>query len=333
MKFFQYLFLTLILSTTNAYASSEAFIFIKKLNSYLEDKGLKVQDYRPSKEHFSGYKLNFVVTDPEALKQNETIKNIYMNDSFNTAIIVYKKEFIDPNIRDWETIELIDSFSGFFKRIDDKYYSNAPLFKEPHTVPYSDNLFEFHNDQRSFIIDKNKTFITSSTVLFFNGEEFSNFSENKINADNLTVRNIISDIYEKQEQITFIPNDMDNMAVVFFSRAMESSLNIFEMKDIINQNKLGLLFLPYYNLQEDMVKSKDYQLFCQQDFSLTIELAMLEDLSKDFSCPDNEQAAQRLVNIYKARNEILDFYHLDFTKPYYYFYKEMKLIDYEYFKK
>ena len=229
MKFFQYLFLTLILSTTNAYASSEAFIFIKKLNSYLEDKGLKVQDYRPSKEHFSGYKLNFVVTDPEALKQNETIKNIYMNDSFNTAIIVYKKELIDPNIRDLESIELIDSFSGFFKRIDDKYYSNAPLFKEPHTVPYSDNLFEFHNDQRSFIIDKNKTFITSSTVLFFNGEEFSNFSENKINADNLTVRNIISDIYEKQEQITFIPNDMDNMAVVFFSRAMESSLNIFEM--------------------------------------------------------------------------------------------------------
>ena len=126
---------------------------------------------------------------------------------------------------------------------------------------------------------------------------------------------------------------MDNMAVVFFSRSMESSLNIFEMKDIINQNKLGLLFLPYYNIQDDMVKSKDYQLFCQQDFSLTIELAMLEDLSKDFSCPDNEQAAQRLVNIYKARNEILDFYHLDFTKPYYYFYKEMKLIDYEYFKK
>ena len=82
-----------------------------------------------------------------------------------------------------------------------------------------------------------------------------------------------------------------------------------------------------------MVKSKDYQLFCQQDFSLTIELAMMEDLSKDFTCPDNEQATKRLVNIYKARNEILDFYHLDFTKPYYYFYKEMKLIDYEYFKK
>ena len=126
---------------------------------------------------------------------------------------------------------------------------------------------------------------------------------------------------------------MDNMAVVFFSRAMESSLNIFEMKDIINQNKLGLLFLPYYNIQDDMVKSKDYQLFCQQDFSLTIELAIMEDLSKDFTCPDNEMAAKRLVNIYKARNEILDFYHLDFTKPYYYIYKEMKLIEYEYFKK
>ena len=156
MKFFQYLFLTLILFATNVNASSDALTFIKELNNYLSNKGLKVQDYRPSTEHFSGYKLNFVVTDPEMLKQNESIKNIYMNDSFNTAIIVYKKELIDPNIRDLESIELIDSFSGFFKRIDDKYYSNAPLFKEPHTVPYSDNLLEFHNDQRSFIIDKNK---------------------------------------------------------------------------------------------------------------------------------------------------------------------------------
>lgn len=329
----KFLLLILMLFVTNAHASTNAFTFIKKLNVYLNDKGLKVQDYRPSTEYFSGYKLNLVVTNPELLQQYESIQNIYMNDDFDSAIIVYKKELIDPNIRDLKYIDLIDSFSRFFKRIDDKYYSNAPLFKEPHTVPYSDNLLEFHNDKRSFVIDKNKTFITSSTILFFNGEEFSEFSQNKIISDNLTIRNIIQDIYKEQEQITFIPDDMNNMALVFFSRTMESSLNIFEMKDVINKNKLGLLFLPYYDIKEDMVISKDYQLFCQQDFNLTIELALMEDLSKDFSCPNNEQATNRLINIYKTRNEILDYYHLDFTKPYYYFYKEMKLIDYEYFKK
>ena len=79
MKFFQYLFLTLILFANNVNASSDALNFIKELNTYLSNKGLKVQDYRPSKEHFSGYKLNFVVTDPEALKQNETIKNLNDN--------------------------------------------------------------------------------------------------------------------------------------------------------------------------------------------------------------------------------------------------------------
>lgn len=329
----KFLLLILMLFVTNTHASTNAFTFIKKLNVYLNDKGLKVQDYRPSTESFSGYKLNLVVTNPELLQQYESIQNIYMNDDFDSAIIVYKKELIDPNIRDLKYIDLIDSFSRFFKRIDDKYYSNAPLFKEPHTVPYSDNLLEFHNDKRSFVIDKNKTFITSSTILFFNGEEFSEFSQNKIISDNLTIRNIIQDIYKEQEQITFIPDDMNNMALVFFSRTMESSLNIFEMKDVINKNKLGLLFLPYYDIKEDMVISKDYQLFCQQDFNLTIELALMEDLSKDFSCPNNEQATNRLINIYKTRNEILDYYHLDFTKPYYYFYKEMKLIDYEYFKK
>jgi hypothetical protein len=331
MQFFKCCLFLLSMLSSNIHAS-QLLPFIKSLNDYLEPQGLKIQEYRPSNNEIKGYKLNFVITKPEVSDQYETIKNIYINESLNTAIIVYKKELINSKLNDLEHVELVDSFSKFFKRIDDKYYPNSPLFKEPHKIPFSDDLMEFHNSKRSFIIDKSKTFITSSTVLFFNGEELSEFSKSKIDSDNFLIREKIKSVYESQEQITFIPNDMENLAVIFFSKALESATDIFKVRDIINKNKLGLLFLPYLDIQTDMNTSKDYQLFCQEDFDLTIELAMLGDLQQEFQCPDSDRSTQKIIEIYKARDYILNFYHIDFTKPYYYFYKEMKLIDYEYFK-
>lgn len=331
MKCFKCFIFLLSLLSMNLQAN-QMLPFLKSINDYLEPKGLKVQDYRPSMEDFSGFKLNFIISDPDRAAQFEKIQNIYINRDYNTAIFVYKKELISESMKDLDSVELVDSFSNFFKRIDDKYYPNSPLFKEPHSIPYSDNLLEFHNDQRSFLINKDKTFITSSKVLFFNGQELSEFSKNKISSDQLEVRNLVKSIYESQEQITFIPDNMDNLAVVFFSRTLDSSKNIFKMRNKINQQKLGLLFLPYVDLEQDMLTSRDYQLFCQEDFALTMELALMQDISKEFVCQNNERETQRLIEIYKTRNEILDYYHLQFDKPYYYFYKEMKLIDYEYFK-
>ena len=331
MKWFKcFLFLVPMFSIN--LQANQMLPFLKSMNEYLEPKGLKVQDYRPAMQNFSGFKLNFTVTNPDRAVEHETIQNIYINSDYNTAIIVYKKESIDEKMRDLDYVDLVDSFAKFFKRIEDKHYPNSPLFKNSHNIPYSDNLLEFHNAQRSFIINKDKTFVTSSKVLFFNGEELSDFSKDKIDGDQIEVRDLVKSIYESQEQITFIPENMDNMAVIFFSRALESSREIFKMRDKINNQKLGLLFLPYLALQDDMATSKDYQLFCQEDFSLTIELALMQDLSQDFSCKNTERETQRLLDIYKTRNEILDYYHLQFDKPYYYFYKEMKLIDYEYFK-
>ena len=326
----------IIIFTTPKLLANDLFSFIKALNKHLEPVGMKILDYRPAIDDIKGYELTLTVSNPTMATSQEPIQKIFINRSFDTALLIYKEEEIHKNLREDSKLELTSMFAKLFHKDQEKYYKDLPLFKKEKTIPFNSDISLFNNTNRSFIINKNKSFIASASVLFFNGTEITNYSEDKRKVDLYELREIVKSVYEKHPQITFLPKEMDNLIVVFFSTNLKYTVDIFENTQQYNNQKLGLLFLPYYDLQKDRVTAKDYQLFCQQDFGLIVEYAILEskESKKEFDCPNEtkhklEQTTQNLIDIYKARFDILSKFHIDYKKPYYYFYQQELFIDYD----
>lgn len=330
--------LMLFMFFSNNVLADDLFALIKQVNKHIASQGLKVQDYRPALDYIKGYELNLVVSNPSLATSQEPIKHVYLNKDFNTAIFVYKDEEIHQNLRNDTHLKLTSMFSKIFQN-DTKNYKRLPLFKAHDTTPYSEDLRMFHNSQRSFIINEDKTYVASAKVLFFNGQELSEYSDDKRKIALLDIKNTVKDIYEKQEQITFITSQMKNLLVVFYSNSQPHNKEIFKNIPKYNEDGIGLLFLPYHDIQKDKNTTKDYQLFCQKDFGLIVEYAILEGntSSKEFECANSNKdkvnmSTNILLDIYKARNDILSKFDIDFTRPYYYLYQQELFLDYDFHK-
>jgi hypothetical protein len=335
MIYIKVIFMFFIISASTQLQANDLFSFIKQINKYLVPQGLKVQDYRPALNDIRGYELNLTISNPSLATTQEPVKQIFINKDFNTAILIYNIEAIHKNLRNDTHLNLIKMFTKIFQQ-EEKYYKRLPLFKESVITPYNEDINLFYDSERSFIINNEKTFMASADVLFFNGEEISNYSEDKRKNSLFELKQIVKNIYEKQEQITFIPNNMKNLAVIFFSNSLPYTQEIFKNISSYNKEGLGLLFLPYYDIQKDKNTTKDYQLFCQKDFGLVVEYAILEGTTagKEFKCADSSEekiqaSTELLISIYKARADILNKFDLDSQQPYYYLYKQDLFIDYD----
>jgi hypothetical protein len=316
--------------------ANDLYSFIKALNKHLEPAGIKVLDYRPAVEDLRGYELTLTISDPSLATSQEPIQKIFINKDFNTAILTYKKEKIHENLRNNTKIELVSMYSKLFNQSQEKYYKRLPIFKKEYKTPFNNDIALFNDSNRSFIIDNDKKFIYSANVLFFNGTEITNYSDDKRKIDLYELKEIVKNIYEKHPQITFLPEKMDNLIVIFFSKDLPYTVDIFKNIDEYKKNDIGLLFLPYYDLQKDKTTSKDYKLFCQKDFGLIVEYSILESnqMKEDFECATDTEykidtTTKVLFDIYTARFNILNKFHLDYKQPYYYLYKQELFIDYD----
>jgi len=330
--------LTILLTTLPSLAS-DILPFIKSFNYYLKDYGVKVGDYRLSSNKIEGYELSLVIVDPYLTSKYEPIQKILVNKDLNSAFIIFKENAINEKLRDKPYIELVSLFSGVFKQELPTYYKNLPLFSKQKTTTFSDNIFIYNDSERSFIIDKDKTIVASAQSLFYNGETFTNYSEDQRKVDLYELREVIKSVYESQEQLTFLPKKMDNLVVAFFSTERADTVDLFKSISAYNDSNIGLLFLPYYDITKEHSGFKDYQLFCQIEFNLTAEYYLLGNHNEQnkFSCGDNnpsiaEDKTQRLISIYQARSNILNRFYLKEDTPYYYLYQQEVFIDYELYK-
>ncbi len=320
------LLILLIFISTHT-SANELISVLKHVNKLLEEQKIKVEEYSESKT-IEGYELTL------SLNKNSkkyTPKKIYLNKNLDSMIMVYKEDEISENIKDKEKIDIAKAFNKIYNTEDPINFPKEPLFKKETQSTYNDSFIEYHTSEKSFTIDSDKKYIIVGETYFFNGEKFVNNTSGKRKIFDYEIREKIKNIYEKQSQITLIPNNMNNMIVVFYSHDMRESEKIFERATEYNEKRYGLLFLPYFNLEEDMKNSKDYQIFCQEDFALSAEYRMLNTTKLDIGCPSNNEEAkiksqERLLDIYKASQEIKDYFYLDKEENYYYLYKEQKMV-------
>lgn len=340
MKFMKTILLLLAtIFSHSVFADNDLFSFVKAFDKYLEPQGMKVLYYKPAVNEIKGYELTLEIKDPTLTMSYEPISNVYVNNSFTNALIVYKKEEINGKLNFSSKPELVSMFSKLFSKEFPEYYGDYPIFKKEKDSGFSEDISLYNNSQRSFIINDNKDFLMSADILFFNGETLSNYSKDRRNVDLYELKENVKNIYQKYPKLTFLPEKMDNMIVVFYSNNIKSSQNIFKNIKRYNDKNIGLLFLPYYGLQEDHSNTKDYQLFCQKDFSLTVDFSLLDmgDIKQDIKCPMEtpeqiKTTKETLFELYKARSNIIDKFYIkeeSQDKPLYYLYKQGVFIDHE----
>lgn len=319
--------ITLFLFISTHSDANELINILKHVNNILSEQQLKVEEYSESKK-IEGYEL--ILSKSKNNKKYKPIK-IYLNKNLDSMIMVYKEDEVSDNIKDKEKIEIAKSFNKIYNMEDPENFPHVPLFKKGTISTYDENYMEYHTTAKTFTITNDKKYIFVGETYFFNGEKFINNTQNKRKIFDYEIREKIKNIYEKQSQITLIPNNMNNMIVVFYSHDMRESEKVFERATEYNEKRYGLLFLPYFSLEEDMKNSKDYQIFCQEDFALSAEYRMLNTTKLDIGCPSNNEEAkkksqERLLDIYKASQDIKDYFHLDKEENYYYLYKEQKMV-------
>ncbi len=317
--------LCLLLLSTNSY-SSEIVGVLKHINKILEEQKIKVEEYSTSKT-IEGYELTLSKNKSQKYKP---IK-VYVNKELDSMILVYKEDEISDNIKDKEKSEIAKIFNKLYNTEDPINFPKEPLFKKETISTFNEEFVEYHTSEKTFIIDSEKKYIIVGETYFFNGDSFINNTSGKRKIFDYEIRQKIKNIYEKQSQITLIPDNMNNMIVVFYSHDMPESEKIFERATEYNEKRYGLLFLPYFDLEEDMKNSKDYQIFCQEDFALSAEYRMLNTTKLDIGCPSNTEESkiksqERLFNIYQSTKEIKDYFNLDKEENYYYLYKEQKMV-------
>lgn len=324
--FKNFLIILFLFFCNNTYAS-ELIGMVKHINKLLEEQKIKVEEYSMSQK-IDGYEI--VLSKSKNKKNYKPIK-IYVNKELDSIIMVYKEDEISDNIKEKTKLEIATIFNKLYNSEDPENFPSEPLFKKETISTFNEEFIEHHTSEKTFIIDSEKKHIFVGEVYFFNGESFVNNTSGKRKIFEYEIREKVKKIYERQPQITLIPSNMNNMIVVFYSHDRPESEKVFERATEYNEKRYGLLFLPYFSLEEDIKSAKDYQIFCQEDFALSAEYRMLNNTKLDIGCPStNEEvklkSQERLLDIYKSSEEIKDYFNLQEEENYYYLYKEQKMV-------